>query len=313
MGGGRLLFWLLGLAFLSLLFSLGRLHPVAYLVMSVWLPLPVILVGWRLGNGPALCLAVAAAALILAQQPSLAGLADSLGPGELLLMGLVLNSLRHRGHSAAATIGLTVALLILAGVLVLAGQALFSGKGFLEVLRHKAGDTAATLNQVLKEAGVGAQGLTHLGLPQVDWQALILKVLPALLVINTTIVAWLNLVTARYLAFTLRWEEPDVPLSQWANPEWLIFLFLTAGFLLLVPVSAVRLVSLNVFMVTGLLYFYQGLAVIAALFQRFHLPWFLKLMGYALMFLNPLFILVLTLGLLDLWLDFRRLSQSLES
>jgi hypothetical protein len=35
----------------------------------------------------------------------------------------------------------------------------------------------------------------------------------------------------------------------------------------------------------------------------------LRLIAYPLLFLNPLVLLIITLGLMDLWLDFRRLHQ----
>ena len=90
-------------------------------------------------------------------------------------------------------------------------------------------------------------------------------------------------------------------------------MFLAAGFLLLVPVTLVRLVSMNLLVVFGLLYFCQGAAVVASWFQRFRLPRLLRLIGYPLMFLHPLFFLVITLGLMDVWLDFRRLHQPLDA
>ena len=83
-----------------------------------------------------------------------------------------------------------------------------------------------------------------------------------------------------------------------------------AGFLLLLPVAMVRLVSMNLLAVLALFYFFQGMAVIASWFQRFRVPMFVRCLGYPLMFLQPLFLLVITvLGLSDIWLDFRKLHQ----
>jgi hypothetical protein len=49
--------------------------------------------------------------------------------------------------------------------------------------------------------------------------------------------------------------------------------------------------------------------VVATWFHRLGLPRLLRMIGYPLLFLNPFFFLIITLGLLDLWLDFRRLHQ----
>lgn len=107
--------------------------------------------------------------------------------------------------------------------------------------------------------------------------------------------------------------ETEPPLSQWGAPEWLVFPFLGAGFLLLVPLPALRLVAVNLFLVLGLVYFFQGLAVVAALYERFRLPGFLRLLGFLIAFMNPVFLVVTLVGLLDLWLDFRRLHRPRES
>ncbi len=306
MAASRLSIWLLGLASLSLLFIAGQLHPFAYLALGTWLPLPVFLVGWRLGDRAALGLAVVAALLLVATQPTLKGLLDNLSFGELLLMGLLLSSLRNRGYYPAHGIIVTATVLTLIALLFLLGQSALSGQGPLALLQEKARGTAQTLHKVFTETGVETGSLMPLGFSQPDWETLIVRIFPALFVINAAFVAWLNTVAARFLAHNLKWDEPGLPLSEWYNPEWLIFLFLVTGFMLLVPVKSLRLISLNLLLVIGFLYFCQGVAVVAAMFQRFHVPSFLRLLGYPLLFMNPLFFLIIILGLMDLWLDFRR-------
>jgi hypothetical protein len=53
--------------------------------------------------------------------------------------------------------------------------------------------------------------------------------------------------------------------------------------------------------------------VVATWFHRLGLPRALRMIGYPLMFLNPVFFVIITLGLMDLWLDFRRLHRPKES
>ena len=54
---------------------------------------------------------------------------------------------------------------------------------------------------------------------------------------NIALVAWINVVLARQSAFLWGGLKPEPPLFHWATPEWLIFVVLGAGFLLLVPVA----------------------------------------------------------------------------
>jgi uncharacterized protein YybS (DUF2232 family) len=122
-------------------------------------------------------------------------------------------------------------------------------------------------------------------------------------------VAWVNVILARQLSSRSGEQEPEAPLFYWAVPEWVIFAVLGAGFLLLIPVAGVRYFSLNLLMVLAVLYFCQGVAVVAAWFHRLGLPRLLRIIGYPVLFLNPFFFVIITLGILDLWLDFRRLQQ----
>lgn len=310
---GRLAIWLLGLSFLAALYILGRLVPLAALLLGVWLPLPILLVGWRLGSGAALSLALAAIAGLFLLPPLAPGWGEHLNLVELLLLGAVLSLLRQQGYSLPQTVALGVGIMlgVAGGFLLLQGW--LSGVGVLEVLRQKAEAIAAILRQVATEAGVEEPALPLSGAQGTAWGPLILKILPALWVINTTLVAWLNLVIVRGWAQARGEMETEPPLSQWGAPEWLVFPFLGAGFLLLVPLPALRLVAVNLFLVLGLVYFFQGLAVVAALYERFRLPGFLRLLGFLIAFMNPVFLVVTLVGLLDLWLDFRRLHQPRES
>lgn len=310
---GRLGIWLLGLSFLAALVLVGRLTPMASLFLGVWLPLPVLVVGWRLGSRAALLLAGVAAGGLFLLPPGPAGISEHLNLLELLALGAVLSSLRQQGYTLPQSVayGVGVLVLVSGGFLLLQGW--LSGTGALGLLRQKAEAVAAVLTQVAAEAGLENPGFPLPGPGRPEWATLILKILPALWVINTTLVAWLNLVLVRGWALARGEMELEPPLYQWGAPEWLIFPFLAAGFLLLAPVPAVRLVAVNLLLVLGLIYFFQGLAVMAALYERFHLPGFLRLLGFLIAFMNPVFLVVTLVGLLDLWLDFRKLNQPRES
>jgi hypothetical protein len=280
---------------------------VVFLLSAVLLPLPVLLVGWRLGSGGALLLALTTALCIFSLKPGLAVVLENLGLGEMLLMGVLLTVFQNRGLTPSRAIIYTVVALNLLGLLYLVGEAYLSGTTLPALLAQKSQELVGLLNKVFGGAE-GSQGLRFMD-PPADWQELVVRVLPGLVIINTGLMALINVILSRQLAFILGWGRPEPPLFFWSVPEWLIFVVLGSGFLLLVPVKWLRLVCLNFIMVLGLLYFCQGVAVIAAWFHRLRLPRFLRLMGYPLMFLHPLFLVIITLGLMDLWIDFRRLNQ----
>ncbi len=313
MAGSRRLIWSYGLVALLSLIFLGRLGPMAALVLTTWLPLPLLVVGWRLGIAEAAVLALAGALFVFALDPGLAVLFESLGLWLLLLMGLILAICRHRGWPAGSAITCTVLALGLSFLVFFLGQALFQGLSPLALWSQKGGEFTGSLKNMLQDMGMDFSDLQVVGLPRIELQELVIKILPALMVVNLALVAWVNVVVARWLARLWGWGDWGEPLSHWVIPEWLVFALVAAGLALLAPWPWVRQVGLNLVLILGFMYFCQGVAVMAALFQRYQVFWGLRGLGYILAFMNPIMIGVMILGLIDLWLDFRRLQPSRET
>jgi hypothetical protein len=307
--GRGLFIWLLCLAALLIGFLGAQVNPLAYLLAGILTPLPVLVTGWRSGELAALAVALTAAAIIFCLHPVLDTVWQNLGFLNLLVMGVMLSSLQYRGVSAPRAIILTVVGLSLAALLVFLGQAFFLGIAPQDLLAQKSAEVVDTVRKVLGDTGGGAAGPLIPGVAPDHLAGLLQRLLPGLLVTNMALVAWLNVVLSRQLVFLLRWGQPEPPLYHWVAPEWLVFVLVAAGSLLLVPVTGARFVGLNLLMVVAVLYFCQGVAVVANWFQRLGLPRPLRIVGYPLLFLNPFFFLIITLGLMDLWLDFRRLHQ----
>jgi uncharacterized protein YybS (DUF2232 family) len=307
--GRGLVIWCLCLGALLIGFLGAQLNPLAYLLVGVLAPLPVLLAGWRSGELVALTVALAAAAAIFCLHPVLETVWQNLGFLNLLLMGVLLASLQCRGVTAPQAIMLTVAALTAGALLVFLGQAVYLGMAPHDLLAQKSAEIMDSVRKILGDTAGGASVPLVPGVAPAQVEALLQRLLPGLLVTNLALVAWLNVVLSRQMIFLLRWGEADPPLYHWAAPEWLIFVLLGGGFLLLVPVAGAGFFGLNLLMVVAVLYFCQGVAVVATWFHRLGLPRLLRMIGYPLLFLNPFFFLIITLGLMDLWLDFRRLHQ----
>lgn len=304
--GRRFAIWLACLSFLLLLFIGAQLNPMAYLLAGVLAPLPVLLAGYRLGERAAVLLALTGALVVLAPKPGLEALWQNLGFLSLLLMGVLLIVLERRSLSVPGALVVTVLILNGLALLILLGQALYQGVGLLALLDQKGAEIMASVHQVLGEGGVGP---LIPGVPRDQAEAILRRLLPGLVVTNSALVAWVNVLLARQIGVIATGQQPDPPLYHWALPEWLIFGALGAGFMLLIPLAGLRYLGLNLLLILGFLYFSQGAAVMASWLIRLGLPRVLRFVGYALMFLNPLFFLIIALGVLDLWFDFRRLHQ----
>lgn len=307
--GRALAIWFICLGALLIGFLGAQVNPLVFLLAGALAPLPVLVIGWRSGELAALAVALAIVVVIFCLHPVLDTIWQNLGFLNLLLMGVMLSSLQCRGVAAPKAIILTVAALAAGGLLIFLGQAVFLGMAPHDLLAQKSAEIMGTVRKVLGDAGGGASGPVVPGVAPAQLEALLQRLLPGLLVTNMGLVAWLNVVLSRQVIFLLGWGEADPPLYHWAAPEWLIFVLLAAGALLLVPVGGAKFFGLNLLMVVAVLYFCQGVAVVATWFQRLGLPRLLRMIGYPLLFLNPFFFVIITLGLMDLWLDFRRLHH----
>ncbi|PLY06722.1 MAG: hypothetical protein C0622_00780 [Desulfuromonas sp.] len=100
------------------------------------------------------------------------------------------------------------------------------------------------------------------------------------------------------------------PFIQWRLPQKLIWGLIAGGFLAVIPVAGAKGAGWAILSVLLPLYFLQGLAVISFLMQRNNTSLLVKGLFYALtVILYPLSLIVTSVGVFDLWIDFRRPRQ----
>jgi uncharacterized protein YybS (DUF2232 family) len=142
---------------------------------------------------------------------------------------------------------------------------------------------------------------------------MILQLLPALLLLSFAFIVLINILYLRR-RFPERGAEwfALANLREWRSPEPLVWGLIACGFSLFIPnVGAVRVAALNLLLVIGACYFAQGLAVIGFFFHKNNVPRFLRGITYILIVFQQIFtLLVVGLGLFDLWGDFRRLGKN---
>lgn len=98
-------------------------------------------------------------------------------------------------------------------------------------------------------------------------------------------------------------------LVRWSTPEWLIWVLLTTGFGLFIPIDALSTIALDLFVCVATVYFCQGLAIMAFYFKVLSMPPAARGLIYFVTIVQPvLAALVCAVGIFDLWIDFRRLK-----
>lgn len=160
--------------------------------------------------------------------------------------------------------------------------------------------------------GFSEQEVAQLGEHIPGIMKVVLGILPALAFTGfaTMILFNLSLLARRFPACRLCLLSKG-DLREWKAAEPVVWFFIGSGFLyLLVPGETLKIVALNLFLVSLALYFFQGLSIVSYYFHHRKVPFFLRGLGYALLALEQIMMLaVVGLGLFDLWMDFRGLKK----
>ncbi len=300
------------LALLSCLLTfLPMVAPRSGLLLSVLAPFPLIVLGLKYPWHYAVSvLGLEAGILFLLEGQATFFLLTYYG-----VVPLVMAAALRREHTISQTISWSVVVPFGLSLFLLGVSSVILGQS-----------PRAFLADVIEQAFQVAQGQAPLAEPELAGQderlsvaketlsQLVLTLLPAMLVINYLFTNVVNyMVVRRYC----KWGRPPLHLhpediALWQSTDYLVWVFLAGGVLLLLPLGSLSSVGLNVFVLTLAIYFLQGVAIAVFWIRRLPLPlggrWLLVLL--ALLLAGPLCIVACTAaGLFDLWVDFRRQRQ----
>jgi uncharacterized protein YybS (DUF2232 family) len=161
-----------------------------------------------------------------------------------------------------------------------------------------------------------------MGLPQESLEVLkdrspqivetMLALLPALVFLSLALMVLINilLLCRRFPERRPQWLSIG-PLREWKGPEQTVWGLILCGFSFFIPgLDDLHGLALNLLLLIGACYFAQGLAVIAYFFHKNKVPRFLRGITYLLIVFQQIFtLLVVGLGLFDLWGNFRQLGK----
>ena len=140
----------------------------------------------------------------------------------------------------------------------------------------------------------------------------ILYLLPAAAFVSLGLIVLFNVVL---LCRRFPEERPHwvtlVSLREWKAPDFLVWGVIASGFAMFIPgLESIKTLAANLLLVFGACYFFQGLAIIAFYFNKNNVPRFVRGVVYLFIVFQQIFtIIVVGLGLFDLWVDFRRLRK----
>lgn len=139
----------------------------------------------------------------------------------------------------------------------------------------------------------------------------IINLFPALVLTSVSFTVWLNILAGR-LIFQRRgmWYPDFGDLAYWKVPDRMIWFVIISGVLLLIPVGMLKVVALNLLIIFLFIYMFQGLAIVNFFFKKKNVPGFFRVICYFLIFAQQfLLMIVIGLGLFDVWVDFRKFNK----
>jgi uncharacterized protein YybS (DUF2232 family) len=142
--------------------------------------------------------------------------------------------------------------------------------------------------------------------PQIT--ALFTGIFPALALSGAVFTVWINLLAGRLLFRIHDLPFPDFgDLAAWKAPERLVWILIAAGGMLFIPIEGVTVAGMNILIICGLIYLFQGLAIAAFFFRQKRIPMIIRWLFYGLLLIQQyMLIIVIAFGLFDLWVDFRK-------
>jgi uncharacterized protein YybS (DUF2232 family) len=299
--------FVLALAASVFLFMSGIGMPPLGVIVLPFVAQPVLVFGCKFGIAGAMAvLGVATLALIFFGGEEL-GLIYSIFALMTALLLKLLGRIRAIDHLVASV---ATAMLTLSAAV--AYYFFGSWSAMYQDLRQNLSQQMAAAIQMQEKMGFAQDSVTLLKERAAQIIELILQLLPALLLLSFAFIVLINLLylRRRFAERQREWFAIE-HLREWKSPEILVWGLIVCGFALFIPaLGAVQVVAANALVVICAYYFAQGLAVIGYFFHKNKVPRFLRGLTYLLIVFQQIFtLLVVGLGLFDLWGNFRRLGK----
>ncbi len=297
----------LALASSAFLMISGVMVPPLGIIVLPFVPQPVLFFGFKYGIGLGMGVLLAATSIFLL----VAGEEFALIYGVFALVTGLLFALLGRVRSIEyLVVGIATTLFVATGGLLL----YFFGSWLVMVqdFRASLSNNLLAAARVHEQMGFAQESLDLLKERAPQIVEMVLRLLPSLLFVTFCLIVLINLFFLRR-RFPERWSQWFAleNLKEWKGPEHLVWVLILCGFVPFIPgLESLTFIAVNVLVVIGACYFAQGLAIIAYFFHKNNVPRLLRGVTYLLIFFQQIFtLLVVGLGVFDLWGDFRRLRK----
>ncbi|MDJ0984702.1 MAG: DUF2232 domain-containing protein [Desulfobacterales bacterium] len=298
-----------GVLITCLILAASVLLPIIGIFCSLLLPLPTLY--YRIKLGRIFSTLIPIISLVILMIAMRAFPFDIVFVAVLLIIGFSLGELQELKFSIEKTMLLTCGLAFLGGAVSLILFSASTGHSLLADFSQSVAHNREFLLQLYRSMGMPAESIPDFERFLNEIQSIVIRILPALIITTTLFVIWINILLGRYLlkSRNLGYQAYG-KLNLWQAPDYLIWGVIGFGLLMLIPDDLSKTIGLNGLMTMMMVYFFQGVAIVSFFFEKKQVPQFAKIMLYALLILQEVLLVVIAIGFIDVWANFRKLEPS---
>jgi uncharacterized protein YybS (DUF2232 family) len=297
-----------GIAITCILFAISVYLPVIGFFCALFIPLPILFYRSKLGrtSGVIIPIVTIIAMVVVMGKISI----DIWFFFELLLFGFVLSELIERNLSIEKTILYACGIVLFTGLVTLIFYSSLSNVGIFNLISKYVSKNLELTMALYEGMEVSEENLYRLSNSLENIQYVLVRILLSLAVASSFFVAWANLLLARPMLKSRGLYYPEFgALNLWKAPECLVWGAIGCGLMLFLSGRTFKILGLNGMIIFMVIYFFQGIAIVAFFFEKKRFSKMVRFFLYSLIVVQQLiFLLVCGLGFFDMWLNFRKLG-----
>jgi hypothetical protein len=228
----------------------------------------------------------------------------------LLLSGYTLFfSAEHRDSPALS--GLKGALVLLSGWGIILVIASFGSEVSLygQMIKSLDEGIGEAVNYYRQSKDISADTLVILEAALNQMKIIVPLIMPAIFGSFILIITWITMLLGNILMLKTSGAAPWPRYQFWQLPEKIIWFVIGAGLFALLPIQIFRIIGINALILLSIVYCFQGISIAVFFMNKWNVPLILRSFFYVMIIFQSFgTVLLLFLGIADIWFDFRKLK-----
>ncbi|MBW2434735.1 MAG: DUF2232 domain-containing protein [Deltaproteobacteria bacterium] len=297
-----------GVLITCLILAASLIIPIFGIFCSLLLPLPILYYRIKLGRTIGALIPIIALVMMVIVMNTFPF--DIAFVAVLLIIGFSLGELFGSQISIEKTMLITAGLVFFGGAFCFILFSAASGHDLYDEFARSVTYNREFLLALYRNMGLPAENIPDFTQFLDEIQKIVIRILPALVITSTFFIIWINLLLGRTLLKSRQMPYPEYGmLDVWRAPDFLVWGVIGCGLLILIPDDMTKIIGLNGLIALMMIYFFQGIAIVSFFFEKKKVPRFAKIILYALLVLQEVLLVVIAIGFIDVWANFRKLEK----